>query len=84
MTSVLWNDMGVGSALSEASAKDGRQLSEGSVATVIRQLFNNAKSLEKAGNNSSGLYASYAFINHACISNAKVVVGKNYKLEVNI
>jgi hypothetical protein len=46
------------------------------VRTTIGQLFNNAKSLEKQGHNSSGLYGRYAMINHACVSNSKVVVGR--------
>ena len=80
MSEVLCNEMKIVSALfskNELSA-------EGLVFTVLRQLFNNAKSLEKVGNESSGLYAGYALLNHACVANAKVVVGKNYYLEVNI
>ena len=73
MTQTLWNEMKVGNLINDKTI----------VSTVISQLFNNAKSLEKAGNDSSGLYAQYALINHACVSNAKVVIGKdNFNLEV--
>jgi len=74
MSEVLWEEMGIG-RLEGVTKK--------TVATALRQLFNNAKSLEKAGNDSSGLYAGYALLNHACLANAKVVIGKdNYNLEV--
>ena len=48
MSEVLWEEMGIG-RLEGVTKK--------TVATALRQLFNNAKSLEKAGNDSSGLYA---------------------------
>ena len=80
MSEVLLNEMNIESALSSTNELSTESL----VFTVLRQLFNNAKSLEKVGNESSGLYAGYALLNHACVANAKVVVGKNYYLEVSI
>ena len=77
MSEVLCNEMKVGSALTNKDLSPERLVS-----TVLRQLFNNAKSLEKVGNESSGLYAGYALLNHACVANAKVVIGKNFYLEV--
>ena len=66
MLCVIWDGMKMKDCIKDVDT----------VRTTIGQLFNNAKSLEKQGHNSSGLYGRYAMINHACVSNAKVVVGR--------
>ena len=58
MSEVLWEEMGIG-RLEGVTKK--------TVATALRQLFNNAKSLEKAGNDSSGLYAGKSSLFIQCI-----------------
>merc|ERR1719510_1728038 len=67
MLSVIWDGMKMKDYLKDIDI----------VRTAIGQLFNNAKSLEKQGHNSSGLYGRYAMINHACVSNSKCVVGRS-------
>eukprot|EP00096_Caligus_rogercresseyi_P000624 TRINITY_DN1109_c1_g1_i1.p1 TRINITY_DN1109_c1_g1~~TRINITY_DN1109_c1_g1_i1.p1 ORF type:complete len:336 (-),score=22.21 TRINITY_DN1109_c1_g1_i1:734-1741(-) len=47
---------------------------EDAIHLTLRQLFNNAKSLEKNGNNGSGLYFLYSLMNHNCISNTKSII----------
>ena len=75
MLTVIWDGMKMKDLIKDIDT----------VRTSIGQLFNNAKSLEKQGHNSSGLYGRYAMINHACVSNAKVVVGRassNFTIQV--
>ena len=75
MCSVIWDGMKMKDTIKEMDT----------VRKIICQLFNNAKSLEKQGHNGSGLYGRYAMINHSCVSNSKVVVGKsssNYTIQV--
>ena len=55
------------------------------VRQAIGQLFNNAKSLEKSGNDGTGLFGLYSILNHSCISNSKCAVGpasRGYPIEV--
>ena len=75
MLSVMWNGMNMKERIDDIDT----------IRKSIGQLFNNAKSLEKQGHQSSGLYGRYAMINHACVSNAKVVVGRatsNFTIQV--
>ena len=75
MVSVMWNGMKMKECIDDVDT----------IRKSIGQLFNNAKSLEKQGHQSSGLYGRYAMINHACVSNAKVVVGRassNFTIQV--
>ena len=75
MLSVMWNGMKMKECIDDIDT----------IRKSIGQLFNNAKSLEKQGHQSSGLYGRYAMINHACVSNAKVVVGRatsNFTIQV--
>lgn len=66
MTEVMWGTMGMHRYLS----------SEAVVRTAIGQLFNNAKSLEKPGNDGSGLYGRYCMLNHCCVANAKCIINE--------
>nr|XP_040581795.1 SET domain-containing protein SmydA-8-like isoform X2 [Lepeophtheirus salmonis] len=47
---------------------------ESVISQTLRQIFNNAKSLEKNGNDNSGLYFLYSLMNHNCISNTKSII----------
>ncbi len=58
------------------------ETNEAVVKTAIGQLFNNAKSLERAGHDGSALYGRYCMLNHSCISNAKCIVNTDFMLDV--
>lgn len=66
MVDTIWNRFNLKACLDDKSV----------VRKAIGQLFNNAKSLEKPGYDGSGIYGRYCMLNHACVSNAKCVVGK--------